>query len=146
MLPRVAFEYGHTSWAARTSSTAASASVTEGRVTSRPTSSLKPPLPSGEQRDLGLDRGVADLGLRAARDDAEGALEAGGVADREQLLGVGAAARTAHLGGNAQIDLERAVAGAAVTLGAAAGHVRLGGVQRVRHRLPLVRWSDSLRC
>ena len=54
--------------------------------------------------------------LRAPRDDAERALEAGRVADREQLLGVGAAALAAHLGRQPQLHVELAVGGLAVTL------------------------------
>ena len=40
-LPRVALEYGHTPWAASTSATACSVSVTEGSVTASSTASLK---------------------------------------------------------------------------------------------------------
>src|SRR3954447_3348726 len=87
----------------------------------------------GVQRDLGLDRGIAGLDLRAARDRAEGALEARRVADREELLGVRAPALAAHLARQSQVDLERAVAALAVPLVAPAGDVRLSRVQGLRH-------------
>src|SRR5271155_4155667 len=53
------------------------------------------------ERPLRVDRRVGRLDLRAPGDDAERSLEAGGVADGEQLLGVGAIAGAAHLGGKA---------------------------------------------
>src|SRR5438552_12570141 len=54
-----------------------------------------------EQRHLGVDRDVARVVLRAPRDGGEGALEAGGETDGEQLLGVRAPAWPTELGGYA---------------------------------------------
>ncbi len=134
MLPRVAFEYGHTLCASRTSSTAGVALDRGQRYVELHASRRCGPRP-GLQRDLGVDRDVAGLSLLPARDGAERALEAGRVADREELLGVGAAAFAAHLGRQPQVDLERPVAGLAVPLGAASGDVRLGGVDDFAHRV-----------
>ena len=64
-------------------------------------------------------------------------------AHREELLGIGAAAGAAHLGRYSQVDLERAVAGAAVPFHAPAGHVGFCCVERVRHCLPLGRGSAN---
>ena len=61
----------------------------------------------GHERDLAVDRHVADLGALAAAHHAERALEAGGVADGEELLGVSAATLAAQLRGRAQLDVER---------------------------------------
>ena len=69
----------------------------------------------------------------AARDHADRALEAGRVADREQLLGVRAAALAAHLRGRAQLDVEHPVVGAPVPVGAPAGDRRLCRVEDLRH-------------
>ena len=56
-------------------------------------------------------------------------MEAGGVADGEQLLGVGAVAAATHLLRDREVEVERAVGGAAVTVAAFAGGQRLGGVE-----------------
>src|SRR5262249_62234159 len=62
------------------------------------------------------------------------ALEATREPHGEKLLGVGAPALPAELGGYAEIDLEHSVRRAAVAIDTAALHVGLGGVQRLRHR------------
>ena len=54
---------------------------------------------------------------------------AGGVADGEQLLGVGAVAAAAHLLRNGKVEIERAVGGAAMTVASFAGGQRFGGVE-----------------
>ncbi len=110
MLPRVALEYGHTACAALTISTASAESSTLGSVTSRRTDSRKPPLPSGASATSDSIAALSASAFSASRDDAERALETGGVADGEQLLGVRASAASAHLGRETQIDLQRAVA------------------------------------
>src|SRR6478735_11062952 len=56
-------------------------------------------------------------------------VEARGVSDGEQLLGVGAVAATTHLLGNGKVEIERAVRGAAVTVSPFAGGQRFGGVE-----------------
>ena len=43
-----------------------------------------------QQRHLAVDRDVADLFVLAPSDDADRALETGGVSDREQLFRIGA--------------------------------------------------------
>src|SRR3954451_14074770 len=84
-------------------------------------------------RDAAVDRHVADLGALAAAHHADRALEAGREADREQLLGVGAAALAAQLRGRAQLDVELSVVGAPVAGGAPAGDRRLCRVEDLRH-------------
>src|SRR4051794_1170451 len=99
----------------------------------------EPAVVGRDEADLRVDGDVAGLDPLAAGDGPQGALEARRVADGEQLLGVGAAAFAARLGRRAQLDLEQAVAGAAVPVGATAGDVRAGRVQGLsRHlwRLP----------
>src|ERR1700759_1864468 len=56
-------------------------------------------------------------------------MEARGVADGEQLLGVGAGPAAAHLLRNGEIQIQLAVRGAAVTVAAFAGGQRFGGVE-----------------
>ena len=92
---------------------------------------------AGDQVHLGVDLDVADLELAAAGDGGQGALEAGGVADREELLGVRPPLLAAHLGRRAQVDLEHPVGGAAVAGDPAAGDVGLGGVELLAHRSSL---------
>src|SRR6185437_9410906 len=75
----------------------------------------------------------------APRDGADRALEAGRVTDREELLRVRPAAFAAHLGRQAQVNLERPVAGLAVPLGPAPGDVCLGGVDDFAHGPSCVR-------
>src|SRR6202044_2661630 len=82
-----------------------------------------------DQADLAVDRGVADLGLGPPGRDSERALEAGRVADREQLLGIGAAA----LVGRAQIYFQGPVSGLAVAVLATARDGRLRRVNNLCH-------------
>ena len=134
MLPRVAFEYGQTVWATRTTSLAVSASATLGSETSSVDAEVKAAFPVRRQRHFRVDPDVSRLDLGATAGDRQRALEAGGVADGEQLLGVRAAALSAHLGREAQVDLQDAVAGAAVPVDTPARDMRFGRVDRVRHR------------
>ncbi len=136
MFPRVALEYGHTWWAALTISTACSGSPIEGSVTSRVTATVYVRSSPGMRLTLGVDGRVAEVDLDAPADRAEGALEAGGVADREELLGIGAVALAAHLLGASQVDLEHAVVGPAVAGHAAADDVGAGGVDRLSRHAP----------
>jgi len=79
-------------------------------------------------------RAIACVDPLPAGDCAQGALEARREADGEELLRVGAATLAARLGRRTEVDLEQAVARAAVPLGAAAGDVRASCVQRLsRH-------------
>src|SRR6185436_13545241 len=85
--------------------------------------------------DSGSDQGVAGIKLAAPRHAQQRRLEAGRVADREQLLGVGTgAALAAHVLGHRQLDVQTAVGGAAVARPAAL-HGRLGGVENLAQRL-----------
>src|SRR6185295_3112009 len=102
------------------------------------------PVLAGPQLHLGVDADVADLELLAAGDRGQGALEAGCVADREELLGVGAAALAAQLGRDADVDLEGPVGAAAVPLGSTSGDVRLSGVEILRHLRSFGRWATTL--
>ena len=88
---------------------------------------------AGDQHHLRVDFDIAGLELHAAGDGGEGALEAGRVADREELLGVGPPLLAAQLGRDAQVDLERPVGGAAVAGDPAAGDVGFGGVDGLAH-------------
>ena len=63
---------------------------------------------------------------------AQSALEARRVPDGEELLGVRPASFTAHLLGAAQIDVERAVGSATVTI-ASTGDVGMSGVENLGH-------------
>ena len=83
----------------------------------------------GADADLRGHRGVAEGGLVAARDQAQRAVEAGGVAGREQLLGVGPGAGAAHLRGERQIEVDLVIGGGDVAVAAIAGGGRLGGVE-----------------
>jgi len=69
-------------------------------------SELEAPLLGGQEHDLGIDRHLAGLFVGTPRHRSQGALEAGGISDREQLLGIGAIALAPHLRGQAQIDLQ----------------------------------------
>ena len=111
----------------------------------------------GHQHDLGIDRDVSHLLPAAPGHGSQRALEAGGVADREQLLGVGAPTAAAHLLRQAEIHLQGAVRGAAVAFGPPSRDVGLRGVDggsaltharssgwRGRWRRP-TRWSGAPR-
>jgi hypothetical protein len=120
MLPRVALEYGHTLCVAATSCTARSASLIWGRVTSSVTASVKPRSSFGRRLTLLL----IETSLTSAH-DAQRALEAGGVADCEELLGVCAAALASHLNRRPKLDVQGTVARATVTFCASARDRRL---------------------
>ena len=92
---------------------------------------------AGAEADRGVDRDGVGVDLLAARDRLERALEAGGVADGEELLGVRPAALAAELGRRAQLDVERAVGGRAVAGVATAGDGRVGRVEDL-HRQPAI--------
>jgi len=79
----------------------------------------------GHQVDPGIDRDLAEVHLLAAGDRLEGTFEAGGVADREELLGIGAGL---FVSGRAQIDFEGTVLSHSVAVYPASGHVSLCGV------------------
>ncbi len=84
---------------------------------------------AGGQHHLGLDLDVLDLELLPAGDRGQGALEAGCVADGEELLGIGPVTVAAQLGRRAEIDLQQAVAGATVPGDPAAGDMRFCRVE-----------------
>jgi 5,10-methylenetetrahydromethanopterin reductase len=90
------------------------------------------PLTVREQADRGVDRDLARLEVPAPRDRAEGALEAGGESDREELFRIRPTTGTAHGLGDAEVDLEHTVLGAAVPF-TSAGHMRSSGVQNLGH-------------
>nr|BFE72415.1 hypothetical protein GCM10020092_057160 [Actinoplanes digitatis] len=82
----------------------------------------KPPLPLGPMLGVDGDRSVGEGDLLLAGDELEGAVEAGGVAGGEELLGVGElAAGAAQLLGDGEVEVEDAVAGAGVAAAAVAG-------------------------
>ncbi len=109
------------------------------KTTARLSEAIAQVLAMPKVRDEFLAGGVEAqwLGPQAFADDADRALEASGVADGEELLGVGAAALAAHLGRRAQIDLEDAVTGPPVPCGPASGYVCLGGVEDLGHLAPI---------
>ena len=72
---------------------------------------------------------IRDVGLLLAADQPQRGVVAGGVADGEQLLGVGAVAAAAHLLRDGEVEIELAVGGAAVTVTSFAGGQGLGGVE-----------------
>src|SRR6266516_189715 len=74
--------------------------------------------------------------LAPSRDSHERRLKAGGVADSEQLLGVGTGtARATHLDWDGQIDVQPAIGSPAVPLASAFDH-RLGGIQSFHSMCP----------
>jgi signal transduction histidine kinase len=85
----------------------------------------------GTDADLRGDGRVAERRLPAARGQAQRAVEAGGVAGREQLLGVGPRAGAAELGRQGQVQVDPAVRGGDVAVPAVAGRGRLGRVQHL---------------
>src|SRR4029077_5420911 len=87
----------------------------------------------GHQRNPGADADRPGLDPAAPGDARDGALEAGGIADGEELLGVRAAAGATEFARYAQIDLERPVRGPAVDLLAPPLDVRLGRVDDAAH-------------
>ena len=97
----------------------------------------------GEPEPTAVERADADTGghlcaldiqLLLARHQFQGGVEAGGVARREELLGVGGAARAAHFLGNAQIEIDEAVVTAGVPVAAVASGVCRGCVNGVHTR------------
>ena len=72
------------------------------------------------------------MGTVDLSDGAEGAFETRCVPDREQILRVRPATGAAHLLRYAQVDLQLAIGGAAVTV-ASARHVRVRGVKNLGH-------------
>jgi hypothetical protein len=76
-------------------------------------------------------RGVAERGVLAARDQAQRAVEAGGVARREELLRVGPGAGPAEFGREGQVQVDPPVGRDDVAVAPVAGGGRLGGVQNL---------------
>jgi hypothetical protein len=76
-------------------------------------------------------RGVAERGVLAARDQAQRAVEAGGVARREELFRVGPGAGAAELGREGQVKIDSRVGRDDVAVTAIAGGGRLGGVENL---------------
>ncbi len=69
--------------------------------------------------------------LRPAGDEAEGVVETPGVSGGEQLLGVGGAARTAHVHGHGEVGVDQPVGGADPAGAAGTGGGGLRGVEDV---------------
>src|ERR671910_2984822 len=90
------------------------------------------PLGGGADADARRHLGAVDVDAAALADHLERRVEAGGVADREQLLGVGGTAGAAHLLGDAQVQVEPPVVGGGVAVAAVAGGVGRGGVEHVQ--------------
>src|SRR6266568_9644393 len=83
----------------------------------------------GTDSDARCDARVRGVKLAPPRYSHERRLKAGGVADCEQLLGIGTGtARATHLDWDGQIDVQPAIGGPAVSLASAFDH-RLGGIQ-----------------
>src|SRR6185312_13835814 len=81
------------------------------------------------ERDLGIDPNVPSVQLPPPCHRAQRALEAGGVADGEELLGVGPPSFSAGFDRGAEVDLQHPVRRTAVTMSPAAGDVRLRGIE-----------------
>ena len=145
MLPRVALEYGQ-SWCARLIRSRPCSRVSCGASRSSAAARPKPPLFERPDPDACRDPRVAQVELPPRRDPKQRALETGGVADGEQLLGIRPRpARAAHLTGNIERDIHTAVARPRMPLTATDGG-RLGGVEdleSVVHVRPFVRPRDS---
>jgi hypothetical protein len=129
MLPRVALEYGQTRCPVWTRALAAVGSLTEGRMTSRVTASLKSLCPVGSSVIL-ESIATSPASCRARRAATLGALlkqAAGPIAKScsgwSRLL----------LGARTQLNLQGIVAGATVTLGSIAGQVCLCRVENLAH-------------
>src|SRR5579875_3380861 len=90
----------------------------------------------GDQAHLRVDLDVAKLDLPPPRDHAKRPLEAGGVADRKELLRVGAATGSAGLLRLAEVDDEGAIVCLAMALLPAALDLCLSCVDRLGHRAP----------
>ncbi len=128
MLPRVALEYGQ-SWCARLIRSRPCSRVSCGASRSSAAARPKPPLFERPDPDACRDPRVAQVELPPRRDPKQRALETGGVAGGEQLLGIRPRpARAAHLTGNIERDIHTAVARPRMPLTAADGG-RLGGVE-----------------
>ena len=128
MLPRVALEYGQ-SWCARLIRSRPCSRVSCGASRSSAAASPKPPLFTGPIPTRAVIRESLRSSFAPGRDPKQRALETGGVADGEQLLGIRPRpARAAHLAGNIERDIHTAVARPRVPLTATDGG-RLGGVE-----------------
>ena len=92
----------------------------------------------GTDVDAGADGRVGDVDLARAGHGLQRRVEARGVADGEELLGVGPLARTAHLLGDREVEVEAAVAGPAVPVAAGAGGEGLCGVEGLHRHAPWV--------
>jgi EmrB/QacA subfamily drug resistance transporter len=94
---------------------------------------LKAALLGGVETHAAVNRHVVHLGPLAPGNGTDCALEAGGEADREQLLGIGARAVPSQLLRQPQVDLELPVVGPPASLGAPAGDRCFRGVQHPSH-------------
>ncbi len=109
----------------------------------------------GVKADLGGHFHVPEVFHLFGADRAEGALEAGGIARREELFGVSAPAGAAHFHGPLQFEIQYPVRGADVAGAAAMGRRRSGifGLQgrllfstegnRMMDRMPALREKDQ---
>jgi hypothetical protein len=102
-----------------------------GRAHVEPHREPEPSVIQWADADAGRDLAVGDVELALAGDQLERGVEAGGVADREQHLGVGRAAGAAQFLGHPQLEVEDAVVAPGVAVAAVAGGGGGGGVQDV---------------
>src|SRR6266702_1628550 len=94
---------------------------------------LETALLGGEQAHPAVDRDIAYLGAFTTADHAQGTLEAGRVAHREELFRVRATALAAHLLGRAELHIQGSVSRAPVAVGPAASDRCLRRVKNSRH-------------
>src|SRR5579859_2474651 len=80
----------------------------------------EPTLLRGEQVHAAVDRDIADLGAFTTADYAQGALEAGRIADGEELFGVRATALAAHLLRRAELHIHSSISSPPVAVDTAA--------------------------
>ena len=110
MLPRVALEYGQ-SWCARRHQIEALLASELRCIEVERSGKTEAAALRGPDPDACRDPRVAQVELPPRRDPKQRALETGGVADGEQLLGIRPRpARAAHLTGNIERDIHTAVA------------------------------------
>ena len=109
MLPRVAFEYGHTSWAADTSRDRQLGIGNLRKSHVQLHRDRKTALLGRNQAHPAVDRDITDLGPFALADDAQSTFETSRVAHGEQLLRVSAVALAAHLLRRTQLHLQGSV-------------------------------------
>jgi len=93
---------------------------------------LEPAVARWRETYVGGNGRFTGIDVTTPRHTADRALEAGRVANREQLLRVRSATGTAQLLGYAQVHVQLAVVGATMTV-AATGDVCVRGVEDLRH-------------